>query len=94
MPITPFLERHSRIASYRFRQCMVRRATARGKFGREDKSAQMYSAFMWRLFLLAMMSDVVIRRESVGISPFQGCVWGSAPQSPACPLAAVRIVRT
>jgi hypothetical protein len=28
---------------------MVRRATARGKFGREDKSAQMYSAFSWRL---------------------------------------------
>jgi hypothetical protein len=28
----------------------------KGKFGREDKSAQMYSAFMWRSFLLAMMS--------------------------------------
>jgi hypothetical protein len=27
----------------------------KGKFGREDKSAQMYSAFMWRPFLLAMM---------------------------------------
>ena len=39
-----------------FRLCMVRRATARGKFGREDKSAQMYSAFVWRSFLLAMMS--------------------------------------
>ncbi len=34
---------------------MVRRATARGKFGREDKSAQMYSAFEWRLVLLARM---------------------------------------
>ena len=37
-------------------ECMVRRATAREKFGREDKSAQMYSAFGWRSTLLAMMS--------------------------------------
>src|SRR5271168_5146194 len=37
-------------------ECMVRRATAREKFGREDKSAQMYSAFEWRSALLAMMS--------------------------------------
>jgi hypothetical protein len=37
------------------RECMVRRATARGKFGREDKSAQMYSAFGWRVVLLARM---------------------------------------
>src|ERR1700759_5848421 len=35
---------------------MVRRATAREKFGREDKSAQMYSAFGWRVVLLARMS--------------------------------------
>ena len=28
----------------------------KGKFGREDKSAQMYSAFSWRLVLLARMS--------------------------------------
>jgi hypothetical protein len=28
------------------RECMVRRRTARGKFGRGDKSAQMYSAFV------------------------------------------------
>jgi hypothetical protein len=32
---------------------MVRRAVAREKFGREDKSAQMYSAFVWRVVLLA-----------------------------------------
>jgi ferredoxin len=37
-------------------ECMVRRRTARGKFGRGDKSAQMYSAFGWRVVLLAMMS--------------------------------------
>jgi len=37
-------------------ECMVRRATAREKCGREDKSAQMYSAFGWRSTLLAMMS--------------------------------------
>jgi hypothetical protein len=37
-------------------ECMVRRATAREKFGREDKSAQMYSAFGWRVVLLARMS--------------------------------------
>src|ERR1035438_5925198 len=30
------------------RQCMVRRRTARERFGREDKSAAMYSAFGWR----------------------------------------------
>ena len=40
---------------------MVRRATARGKCGREDKSAQMYSAFDWREALLAMMSCARIR---------------------------------
>ncbi len=28
----------------------------KGKFGREDKSAQMYSAFGWRSSFLAMMS--------------------------------------
>jgi hypothetical protein len=28
----------------------------KGKFGREDKSAQMYSAFRWRVALLARMS--------------------------------------
>ena len=28
----------------------------KGKFGREDRSAQMYSAFRWRLVLLARMS--------------------------------------
>jgi hypothetical protein len=37
-------------------ECMVRRATAREKFGREDKSAQMYSAFGWRVVLLARIS--------------------------------------
>jgi hypothetical protein len=37
-------------------ECIVRRATAREKFGREDKSAQMYSAFRWRVALLARMS--------------------------------------
>lgn len=36
-------------------ECMVRRGTAREKFGREDKSAQMYSAFGWRVVLLARM---------------------------------------
>jgi hypothetical protein len=35
---------------------MVRRATAREKFGREDKSAQMYTALGWRVVLLARMS--------------------------------------
>lgn len=35
---------------------MVRRATARKKCGREDKSAQMYSAFCWSTRLLARMS--------------------------------------
>jgi hypothetical protein len=37
-------------------ECMVRRATAREKFGREDKSAQMYTALGWRVVLLARMS--------------------------------------
>ena len=32
-------------AADRYRKCMVRRATAREKRGREDESAQMYSAF-------------------------------------------------
>src|SRR3984893_16849155 len=48
---------------------MVRRTTARGKFGREDKSAQMYSAFGWRSALLAMMSCArVCPSKSVGCS--------------------------
>ena len=38
------------------RECMVHRRTAREKIGREDKSAQMYTAFGWRLDLLARMS--------------------------------------
>jgi hypothetical protein len=39
----------------------------KGKFGREDKSAQMYSAFEWRLVLLAMMSCArVCPSKSVG----------------------------
>ena len=37
-------------------ECMVRRATAREKYGREDKSAQMYSASRWRSTLRPMMS--------------------------------------
>jgi len=39
---------------------MVRRRTARGSLGREDKSAQMYSAFGWRSALLAMMHSCSI----------------------------------
>ena len=39
----------------------------KGKFGREDKSAQMYSAFVWRSALLAMMSCArVCPSKSVG----------------------------
>jgi hypothetical protein len=39
----------------------------KGKFGREDKSAQMYSAFGWRSALLAMMSCArVCPSKSVG----------------------------
>jgi len=39
----------------------------KGKFGREDKSAQMYSAFLWRITLLAMMSCArVCPSKSVG----------------------------
>jgi hypothetical protein len=41
----------------------------KGKFGREDKSAQMYSAFVWRSALLAMMSCArVCPYKSVGCS--------------------------
>ena len=41
----------------------------KGKFGREDKSAQMYSAFKWRWSLLAMMSCArVCPSKSVGCS--------------------------
>ena len=41
----------------------------KGKFGREDKSAQMYSAFGWRSALLAMMSCArVCPSKSVGCS--------------------------
>ncbi|SRR6266567_2085845 len=43
-------------AGTRLLRCMVRRGTATEKFGREDKSAQMYSAFGWRVVLLARMS--------------------------------------
>ena len=47
---------------------MVRRATARGKRGREDKSAAMYSAFEWRSSLLAMMSSAACLSLQVGRS--------------------------
>jgi hypothetical protein len=41
----------------------------KGKFGREDKSAQMYSAFRWRSALLATMSCArVCPSKSVGCS--------------------------
>jgi hypothetical protein len=39
----------------------------KGKIGREDKSAQMYSAFEWRSALVAMMSCARVRPlKSVG----------------------------
>jgi hypothetical protein len=47
---------------------MVRRETARGKRGREDKSAAMYSAFEWRSSLLAMMSSAACLSLQVGRS--------------------------
>ena len=48
-------------------------ATAREKRGREDESAQMYSAFVWRSALLAMMSCArVCLYKSVGrLRPFR-----------------------
>jgi len=42
-PVYPLFVPHVGRDLYRY--CMVRRATAREKRGREDKSAQMYSAF-------------------------------------------------
>ncbi len=38
-------EQASLVSNDQYQECMVRRATAREKRGREDKSAQMYSAF-------------------------------------------------
>ena len=52
----------------RYRLCMVRRRTARGKLGAIDKSAAMYSAFCWRLSLLAMMSSAACLSLQVGRS--------------------------
>jgi hypothetical protein len=52
----------------------------KGKFGRKDKSAQMYSAFEWRSSLLAMMSCArVCPYKSVGRErPFAGSGCGHA----------------
>jgi len=51
-----------------YRECMVRRRTARAKLRARDKSAAMYSAFEWRLSLLAMMSSAACLSLQVGRS--------------------------
>jgi hypothetical protein len=61
-------------------ECMVRRATAREKVGREDKSAQMDLAFRWRVVLLARMSCARLCLSNlVGL-----CAW--VIRSPSGPL--------
>ena len=52
----------------------------KGKRGREDKSAQMYSAFSWRVFLLAMMRCARVcpyKRDGRG-RPFSSAGWKHA----------------
>jgi hypothetical protein len=51
-----------------YQLCMVRRRTARESFRAIDKSAAMYSAFEWRLSLLAMMSSAACLSLQVGRS--------------------------